>query len=132
MKYAYPAIFTPEDKWFLVKFPDLPSCYTDGESIIEAIDFAEDALNLVLMTMEDRGEPIPAPSNITSISVPEGAFTSIICADTMKYRKSLSTKSVKKTVSIPEWLDIAIRKKNWNLSQIFQDSLIKRLNLETA
>ena len=72
------------------------------------------------------------PSDIKSLDVPNNSFANMILADTYAYRKSISKKSVKKTVSIPEWLDELIRKKNWNLSQIFQESLISKLGIEST
>ena len=132
MKYAYPAIFTPEDDWILVSFPDLPGCFTDGKDIIEAMTFAGDALNLMLTTLENDEQPISKPSDIKSLDVPNNSFANMILSDTYAYRKSISKKSVKKTVSIPEWLDELIRKKNWNLSQIFQESLISKLGIEST
>ena len=74
MKYAYPAIFTPEDDWILVSFPDLPGRFTDGKDIIEAMTFAGDALNLMLTTLENDEQPIPKPSDIKSLDVPNNSF----------------------------------------------------------
>ncbi len=52
MKYVYPAIFTQNDDGFLVKFPDLESCYTDGTDMKDAFINAEDVLNLVLINTQ--------------------------------------------------------------------------------
>lgn len=86
----------------------------------------------MLTTLENDEQPIPKPSDIKSLDVPNNSFANMILADTYAYRKSISKKSVKKTVSIPEWLDELIRKKNWNLSQIFQESLISKLGIEST
>lgn len=96
MKYVYPAIFTPAENGFLVEFPDLESCYTDGEDIKDAYVNAEDVLNLVLLNLEDKKETMPIPSNPKSVLCDEKAFVSLVSADTLAYRKLYDTKSVKK------------------------------------
>ena len=65
MKYIYPAIFTEEEDGILVDFPDLPNCYTDGATIEEAFENAEDALALALWQMEETQQEFPAPSRRT-------------------------------------------------------------------
>ena len=59
-KYAYPAIFTPEDDGsFSINFPDLEGCYTCGDSLEDGIEMAEDALALVLYGYEKDGRKNP-------------------------------------------------------------------------
>jgi predicted RNase H-like HicB family nuclease len=131
MKYVYPAVFTPEDGCYIVKFPDLENCYTDGENITEALINAEDVLNLMLWHMEEKSEAIPAPSNPKKIPCSETSFVSLVAADTLKYRKLHDTKSVKKTLSIPRWLDAMARNKNINFSKALQNALIAELDIES-
>ena len=47
---------------FGVWFPDLPDCHTSGETIDEARRNAEDALALHMLTLENRGKPLPSAS----------------------------------------------------------------------
>ena len=69
-KYAYPAIFTPEDDGsFSINFPDLEGCYTCGDSLEDGIEMAEDALALVLYGYEKDGRKIPAPSAPSEITL---------------------------------------------------------------
>ena len=63
-KYAYPAIFTPEENGtYSIVFPDLEGCYTCGDNLEDGIEMAEDVLALVLYGYEKDGKPIPLPSN---------------------------------------------------------------------
>ena len=81
MKYIYPAVFTPEaDGGYLVDFPDLPNCFTDGADLAEAFENAEDALALKLWYMEEHGE---TPGSCTTgktksnhLPAPAGFFVS--------------------------------------------------------
>jgi predicted RNase H-like HicB family nuclease len=65
MKYVFPAIFTEEENnYFSVNFIDVKNCFTSGLGIEEAIEMAEDALSLMLYTMEERNEEIPKASKV--------------------------------------------------------------------
>lgn len=97
MKYVFPAVLTwdDEDKVYLVDFPDTEGyfgCFTDGETLYEALDYAEDALNLMLWGAEEDGDPIPTPSDIKDIKAPEGAIVTLVRADTEAYAKMMAEK----------------------------------------
>lgn len=129
MKYVYPAIFTSTDEGFLVKFPDLESCYTDGKDIKDAFFNAEDVLNLVLWNMEESKKTIPTPSNPKKIYINNNSFISLVAADTIAYRKLHDAKVVKKTLSIPCWLNAMALERNMNFSNILQNALINELEI---
>lgn len=132
MNYVYPAIFTPaEEGGYLVDFPDLPGCYTDGDTLPEALENARDVLPLMLWTMEDHNENIPTPSNPLSLVVPANGFVSLIDADTLEYRKRYDTKAVKKTLTIPRWLNTMAAEKNINFSQVLQNALMQQLGVQS-
>ena len=130
MKYIYPVIFTPsKEGGYEIVFPDFPQIHTDGDTLEEAFEMAEDALNLTLWDMEESHDTIPTPTPITAITAIEHAITAIIKADTLEYRKQNDTKSIKKTLSIPRWLDTLAKERNVNFSHILQNALMTELNL---
>jgi len=122
-KYTYPAVFTKEGDWYLVDFPDLECCYTQGDSLEDAISMAEDVLALTLYDYEKEGKDIPVPSSVEDIQVKQGEFANYILCDTMAYRKMFNNKAVKKTLSIPEWLNEEATKEGVNFSQVLQEAL---------
>ena len=127
-KYVYPAIFTPEeDGSYSIVFPDLEGCYTFGENLEDGIEMAEDALALVLYGYEKDGREIPAPSARSAFSVSGNDFVNFIACDTLKYRKMYNNKAVKKTLTIPEWLNEAACAMGLNFSQILQEALIQKV-----
>ena len=129
-KYAYPAVFTPEkDGGYSVYFPDIAGCYTQGDNMADAIFMAEDALELMLYEYEEGNKEMPKPSDLQKIKSNEGEIVSYVSADTLKYRKRFNNKAVKKTLSIPEWMNEAAMRENINFSQVLQDALVQRLNL---
>ena len=129
MQYVYPAIFTKEDTGYSVAFPDVDGCFTSGETLSEAIYMAEDALNLMLMVKEDAGESVPAPSDIHGIRYGENELVTLIRADTMEYRKLYGKQAVKKTLSIPAWLNTAAEQKGLNFSAVLQAALKEALDI---
>ena len=131
MKYAYPAVFRQEsDGLYAVEFPDLEGCFTSGETLPEAIEMAEDALCLTLYDMEEDGETIPAPSSPKDIAVSDDALVSLVCCDTLEYRKLYNNKSVKKTLTIPAWLNTMAERADLNFSSVLQDALKLRLDVQ--
>lgn len=124
-KYVYPAVFTPEKNGvYSINFPDLEGCYTCGDTLTDGIEMAEDVLALVLCDYEKKALPIPVPSSHTDIPLADNEFINYITCDTIGYRKMHNTKSVKKTLTIPEWLNEAALSMNLNFSQVLQDALI--------
>jgi predicted RNase H-like HicB family nuclease len=124
-KYSYPAIFTPEENGaYSVFFPDFENCYTCGDNIADSIYMAEDVLAFTIYSLQKENKPLPEPSNISSISTSEGEFVNYIACDTLEYCKRNSSKSVKKTLTIPEWLNEAATQLNVNFSQVLQDALL--------
>ena len=128
-KYVYPAVFTPEDGGYVVHFPDFESCYTEGGSLEEAMKMANDVLCLTLYDMEETGKEIPAPSQIKAVETDEASFASLVCCDTVEYRKYFDNKAVKKTLTIPNWLNTIAERQGVNFSMILQNALRKELNI---
>lgn len=129
-KYAYPAVFTlEEDGTYSIIFPDLEGCYTCGDSLEDGIEMAEDALALTLYGYEKEGREIPKASVPTAIAVSENEFVNFIACDTMAYRKMYNNKAVKKTLTIPEWLNEAATSMGLNFSQVLQEALISKIQM---
>lgn len=124
--YVYPAVLTQEGEAYNVVFPDLDGCYTCGYGLSDALMMAEDALSIYLMALEDRGEAIPAAH--THIQAENGQMVTLIKADTDAYRNRLSRRAVKKTLTIPQWMNEAAIKRGLNFSQVLQEALAERLS----
>ena len=130
-KYVFPAIFTTEDDGVSVRFPDVANCFTYGAGLADAIEMAEDALALVLYDMEERGQAIPAASKLDEVraQAEPGEIVSLIAADTIEYRKQYDNRAVKKTLSIPAWLNTMAERAGINFSSTLQDALKQQLNI---
>jgi predicted RNase H-like HicB family nuclease len=130
-KYIYPAIFTKDEEGYIVFFPDLEKCYTQGDTLEEAMERAKDVLSLVLYEYERKQGLIPEPTPIKQIETKECEIVSLVMGDTLEYRKRYNNKSVKKTLTIPAWLNEEASALDVNFSQVLQEALMKILNIRT-
>ena len=131
MKYTYTAVFTPEENGlFSVNFPDLESCYTSGDDMADAVDMAQDVLCLTLYDLEQDKKPIPQASKPQDIVITGEQFISVIAVDTETYRRFYENKSVKKTLTIPMWLNERAERANINFSGILQEALKEHLHIQ--
>lgn len=128
-KYIYPAIFTKDGTQYSVRFPDLESCYTQGENLQDAYEMASDVLCLTLYNLEERNANIPSASGATEIKAGEDEFVSLVTCDTLEYRKFYDNKAVKKTLTIPSWLNTMSEREGINFSAVLQDALKNVLNI---
>lgn len=131
MSYVYPAIFYKEDNGYSVIFPDLNDLATCGADLSEAISMAEDALGLWLFTSLREGEVIPNPTPLSNvIKEEEDAFVNLIHVDMNDYAKKYSDKPVKKTLTIPTWLNTLGEENNINFSKILQEALLSKFQMK--
>ena len=132
MKYVYPTIFTIEERNILVTVPDLPGLHTFGKNMADAIFMAQDALEMWLWDAENKGESIPSPSTqkkIAKMCKSQNQMVNMVAADTDEYRKQNDNRSVKKTLSIPAWLNHKAEKANAPFSHILQQGLKEYLHI---
>ena len=127
-KLFYPAGFhVAEEGGFWITFPDLPECMTQVDNMQAAYESAVDALGLALTSREQEKQPIPAPTEISQITVNANEYCAIIEFDMLAYKKRTNSKAVKKTLSIPEWLNEEAIALGINFSQVLQDALIQKV-----
>ena len=119
----YPAIFHPEEVGYSVIIPDIEGCFTQGETMDEAVTMAQDAIGLML---EDQ-KVCPIPSLPSALTVDPGDFVAMVPFDMDEYKKKF--KPVKKTLSIPGWLNDAAEAAHINFSGVLQEGLKSELGL---
>ncbi len=136
MKNVYPVFFTKTDTVVLVEVPDL-EILTEGTDMSDAIEMARDAIELKCVSMEDDGTEIPLPSEINDLDVNNGIFAeedatviSFVDIDSGEYRRKIDTKTVRKNVTIPGWLNYEAEHAGINVSRVLQEALMKVLNVQ--
>lgn len=125
-KLFYPAVFHKEDEGFWVSFPDFPECLTEGDDMESAYEMAVEALGLAITSRESEKEAIPEPSDPSTIDT-EGGTILVVNFDMMDYLKKHNSRAVKKTLSIPEWLNEAATSMGVNFSQVLQEALMQKV-----
>jgi predicted RNase H-like HicB family nuclease len=129
--FIYPAIFTPdlEVGGYVVTFPDLSGIITEGDDVKEALAMAKEALGSYIEMCVDDGEALPPPTAPDKIRAPEGGFISLIEVDLLHFKLQYSNKAVKKTLTIPEWLNSMAEARKINFSAVLKKGLRKELGI---
>lgn len=127
--FTYPAIFTKDDNRYWVKFIDLEGCYSDGDTLAEAMENSKEAMGLYL---EDLSNYPDCTTDFSNIKLDKNQLISFISINLEEHKKKYENKSVKKTLSIPAWLNTLAEKENVNFSKILQTALMEKLNISEA
>ena len=128
-RYIFPAIFDFAEDGISVEFPELPGCLTCGNTQEEAWHMAKEAMALHLYGMEEESLPIPEPSPISNLKTKRNQVIVLMEAFMPGFRREMEQQSMKKTLTIPKWLNKMAEDENVNFSQILQDALKQRLGI---
>jgi predicted RNase H-like HicB family nuclease len=127
MQYVYPAHFINEDNGSIsVLFPDLDGCQTYDDTIEGAMLMAKDALEGYIDTYFNLGKSIPKPSELSKLEIDSGILM-LVVADVVNMTEE--NRPVKKTLTIPKWLDREAKKARLNFSGVLQEALKERLGM---
>lgn len=128
-KLYYPAIMHPEEEGgYSVWLHDISGCSSQGETLSEAVENIKDALGLFYEDAAEGNSTLPAPSAPNSVELEQGEFVAVIEFSPSEYLNTRSTKAVKKTLSIPAWLNNMAEAHQINFSAVLQSALVERLN----
>ena len=135
MKAVYPVIFTPSENVILIEVPDL-EILTEGDNIVNAIDMARDAIGLKIISLEYDKTEIPNPTNLFDINIENSTFAeegksyvSMVDVDITEYRKKVDNKSVRRNVTLPNWLNVEAEKAHINVSKVVKEALMEKLGV---
>ncbi|TQR33956.1 type II toxin-antitoxin system HicB family antitoxin [Brevibacillus brevis] len=128
-RYIYPALFHYATDGISVTFPDLPGCITCGDEPEEAFRMAREAMALHLYGMEQDNEDIPQPSAPTTLKAEQAEVVTLIEVWMPPFRDEMENRAVKKTLTIPKWLDDLAQENKVNFSHVLQDALKKHLGI---
>ena len=143
MKQVYPTFILNTNDGsehpFLVCVPDM-EIYTEGNDFADAIEMARDAIGLAGISMEDNKEALPPPSireeaikkvkqNADIVDFSSGILT-YVDVDFTEYRKKVDTKTVRRNVALPSWLNYEAEHAGINVSRVLQEALMDVLNVK--
>ncbi len=137
MVSTYPACFFKEDNVYSVVFPDLNWLATSGNTEIEAMNNAVECLAGYLYMLKVDNDTIPSPSSIKDINLKDvakeldadtrDAFVNLVSVDIDIYAEVLFEKSVRKSLTIPYWMNLIATQKGINFSQTLQEALLEKI-----
>lgn len=125
--YFYPAIFQVEEDGYSVFVPDIPGCMTQGDTMEEALAMVQEAIGLMLEDVAPAD--YPAASLPQDLVLEKDQFALMVPFDKLTYDKKYNAKAVKKTLSVPKWLDTLATEHNVNFSNILQNALMHELGV---
>lgn len=142
MKVAYPVIFTEVDTNILIEVPDL-GIFTEANeegkakgTMADAMTMARDAIGINCINAEDAGKEVAEPSKISDIDITKGAFyeegtgiISLVDVDLIAYRRMLDNRTVRRNVTLPNWLNLEAEKAHVNVSKVLQEALMMKLGV---
>ncbi|WP_418471220.1 type II toxin-antitoxin system HicB family antitoxin [Eubacterium callanderi] len=135
MKTIYPVIFTQVKDCVLIEVPDL-EILTEGKDMADAIDMARDAIGLKGISLKDDKTDIPAPSNFKDVDPKKGTFAnegesyvSLVDIDFVEYRRKNDNKTVRRNVTLPNWLNQEAESAHLNVSRVLQEALMQKLGV---
>jgi len=120
----YPGIFHKENNAYWVEFPDLPGCQSFADTLEEIHEYAKEALTGYCTTLLEQRRKLNPPSDICKIKTGENTFVSLVEADLAK-----KSSSVKKTLTIPSWLNDIAEENRVNFSGVLQEALMQKLDI---
>lgn len=128
--YSFPAVFDYDDDGISVSFPDLEGVFTCGEDEEEAYSSAKEALGLHLFGMEEDGDHIPEPSKVIQLSLEPNQAAVIVNVFMPLIRDRVQRATLKKTLTIPKWINDLAEEHKINFSQVLQEALKERLDIK--
>jgi predicted RNase H-like HicB family nuclease len=131
MKLVYPVIITKDGKYLLVSVPDC-DIDTQGKNLAEAIEMARDAISIWCVCEQDAGRKLPAPSEMSSLKTEKGQIVTLVDVDVEAYRRMLDSRTIRKNLTIPSWLNTFAESKHVNFSKVLQDSLMELYQKESV
>lgn len=128
MKNAYPIVLKKGKTYIVVFIPDF-NINTQGKDYFDAIEMARDAIGLMGIDMEDDGEKIPNPSDLSRIKKNDDEIVTLVDVDFDEYRRKNNMKMVRRNVTLPMWLDYEAEKSKINVSAVLQRALKAELHI---
>lgn len=123
MKYLYMARIEKDGERWESEVPDIPHCLSFGETLEEAVEMIADAAAMMLVDYEDRGDQVPPATDPAHFRPEDGVIQTLLVLDTAEYRKKADTTPVRKSVSIPAWMDKQAQARGLSCSKVLQDAL---------
>ena len=129
-QYIYPAIFDYAADGISIEFPDLPGCLPCAHDTEDALKNAKEALGLHLYSIEKDNDEIPEPTQVDHLQLKKNQAAVLIEVWMPTIRESIENRSIKKTLTLPKWLNDLAEREKVNFSHILQTALKSHLGVK--
>lgn len=128
MLKIYPAVFEKDPVGYGIYFPDVEGATTQGNDLADALEMASDVLGIQLAWNVENNVSLPKPTAVNLVPFDsETQFVTLISVDLTDYLKD--SKSDKKTIKIPHWLNVRAEKEGINFSKTMTEALMDKLEV---
>ena len=127
--YFYVAVLSYDDDGISIEFPDIPGCLSCADTTEEAVNNAKEALGLHMWSMEKDNDEIPIPTDVSNLDLNKNQIPLMVEVFMPPIRERQNNRFVKKTLSIPSWLNAEAKRARVNFSQLLQASLKEHLGI---
>jgi len=128
--HVYPAFFRRVPSGgFSIDFPDLPGCISAGNTVEEAMTMAREALSLHLYGLLEDKEAIPPASDLLQLTQEKAAFLTLVEGRPDMVGEIIRNKAVKKTLTIPYWMNEEAERLHINFSQVLQEAVREKIGM---
>ena len=129
--YTYQAILDYSEEGFInIEFPMFEGAFTCVESGEDPIRSAQDLLSLYLKDYIDKNKELPSERTKLDLNLGENQTSVFINVWLPYHLKNVKETYVKKTLTIPTWLDILAKQNHINFSSTLVDALKEKLNVK--
>ena len=126
----YPIVLAPAaEGGYSVAIPDF-GAHTQGDCLVDALNMAQDAIQMMSIYFRDDNKPIPEPSDINLIKTKTNEVKTCVHIDFEEYRREADNRMIQKNITIPSWLNVRAEDEGVDLSELLQDALMAKLGVE--
>lgn len=127
--YIYPAIIEYCDNNYSLYYPDLPGCVSSGDTVEKAVELGKIAAQEYLWELEHAGDSIPAATPTSQLTLNQGDVVCIVDVNMFSFRAKMDNRTVKKTLTIPWYLNEMAESRRINFSQTLRQALQSQLGI---
>lgn len=127
--YIYPAVIEHCEDNYCLYYPDLPGCASSGDTVEKAVELGKAAAQEYLWELEHDGEDIPAATPTDRLSLNTGDAICIVDVNMFPIRAKMDNRTVKKTLTIPWYLNELAEARRINFSHTLRQALQTQLGV---
>lgn len=129
MKKVYPVILSHGEEFIVAHVLDF-GISTQGADVVEAIGMARDAIGAIGVDLEDDGESLPEPTEVSKVKTDSTEdIVTLVDVDFGVYHRMNDLREVERNCTIPSWLNFEAESAGVNFSEVLTAALKSELKI---